>query len=64
MKRLLILAQIVMGVLVLTPAAFGDIVDYMLNVNGTTFCPSYSGYSGTCSTTGAWRLLQFPPLSI
>jgi hypothetical protein len=52
MKRLLIFAQIVMGVLVLAPAAFGDIVDYMLNVNGTTYCPSYSGYSGTCSNYG------------
>jgi hypothetical protein len=32
------------------PAAFADAVDYMLNLNGTTYCPSGTG--ATCSNDG------------
>ncbi len=47
--------SIVLGVAGLAPAAFADIPDYMLNVNGTTYCPgnSQAGSPGLCgSQTG------------
>lgn len=48
MKRLFLCAFF--GVLGMAPAMFADVVDYMLNVNGTTYCPS--GTAATCSSTG------------
>jgi len=48
MKRLILCA--ILGVLGMEPAMFADVVDYMLNVNGTTYCPS--GTAATCSSTG------------
>lgn len=49
MKRLLFLftALVVFG---LVPAMFADIVDYSMNVNGTTYCP---GTGESCTTTVA-----------
>jgi hypothetical protein len=47
MKRLILCA--ILGVLGMAPAMFADVVDYMLNVNGTTYCPSGTG--ATCSST-------------
>jgi hypothetical protein len=48
MKHLTLWA--VLGVLGMAPAMFADVVDYMLNVNGTTYCPAGTG--ATCSSTG------------
>jgi hypothetical protein len=44
----------VLGVTAFAPAAFADIADYMLNVNGTTYCPGggEAGVPGLCSSTG------------
>lgn len=50
MKRLLICT--IAGVLCTAPAMFADVVDYMLNINGTTYCPSGTG--ATCSSTGGF----------
>lgn len=53
MKRL----RLGFGILVvlgLAPASFADITDYMLNINGTTYCPSYTGILGLCSSTGGF----------
>lgn len=33
-----------------SPAAFADVADYMLNINGTTYCPAQTGAS--CGNTG------------
>lgn len=49
MKRLISYA--IFGVLGMAPAMFADIVDYMLNVNGTTYCDTGSG--ATCDFTGS-----------
>ena len=43
---------IIVGVLGLASIAFADIPDYMLNVNGTTYCPGTSGSPGSCSSLG------------
>jgi hypothetical protein len=45
MKRLILCVSL--SLLGMAPAMFADVVDYMLNVNGTTFCPS--GTAATCS---------------
>jgi opacity protein-like surface antigen len=47
MKRLIFCAFL--GVLGMAPAMFADVVDYMLNVNGTTYCPSGDSGFVTCS---------------
>jgi len=39
-------------VLAMAPAMFGDTTDYMLNINGTTYCPSGTGAAGCTSTGG------------
>jgi hypothetical protein len=44
-KRLSLLSLILL-VFGMAPAMFADVVDYMLNVNGTTYCPSYT--AATC----------------
>src|SRR3984957_549560 len=49
MKRLLLCA--LLGVFVIAPAMFADVVDFMLNVNGTTYCDSGTG--ATCDVTGS-----------
>ena len=49
MKRLILCA--ILGVLGTAPAMFADIADYMLNINGTTYCPSYT--AATCSNYGS-----------
>lgn len=46
--------SLTLGVLVVlgtAPAVFGDITDYLLNVNGSTYCDSGTGVSG-CGATG------------
>jgi hypothetical protein len=48
MKRLFVWA--VLGLFAAAPAMFADVVDYMLNINGTTYCPSGTG--ATCSSLG------------
>jgi hypothetical protein len=50
MKRLIFCAFL--GVLGMAPAMFADVVDYMLNVNGTTYCPSYDSGTTVCSSYG------------
>ncbi len=50
MKRLIFCA--ILGVLGTAPAMFADVVDYMLNVNGTTYCPSYDSGTTVCSSYG------------
>ena len=52
MKRLFLWT--VLGVTALAPAAFADIADYMLNVNGTTYCPGggEAGLPALCSSLG------------
>jgi len=52
MKRAVL--SIILGSLALAPMAFGDIADYMLNVNGTTYCPAKPepGSPGLCSNFG------------
>jgi hypothetical protein len=47
MKRLFLCA--ILGALGMAPAMFADVIDYMLNINGTTYCPSGTG--ATCSST-------------
>lgn len=52
MKRLLLM--IAVAGIGAAPAAFADIADYMLNVNGTTYCPG-GGEAGSpllCNSTG------------
>jgi MYXO-CTERM domain-containing protein len=48
MKRLLLCG--ILGVLGMAPAMFADVIDYLLNVNGTNYCDSGSGTG--CSNTG------------
>jgi opacity protein-like surface antigen len=48
MKRLILCA--ILGVLGMAPAMFADVVDYLLNVNGTNYCDTGSGTS--CSNVG------------
>ena len=48
MKRVVLSA--ILGVLGMAPAMFADVPDYMLNVNGITYCPSGTG--ATCSNNG------------
>jgi hypothetical protein len=39
-------------ILGLAPAMFADVTDYMLNINGTTYCPSFSAAS--CDSYGGF----------
>jgi hypothetical protein len=48
MKRLILCA--ILGVFGMATTMFGDVVDYMLNVNGTTYCPATT--EATCTSTG------------
>jgi hypothetical protein len=43
------LLGVVIGVLGMASSGFADITDFMLNVNGTTYCPSTGGYTCTNS---------------
>jgi len=48
------LLAVILGVLGLAPGVFADIPDYMLNVNGTTYCPPLPqpGSPGLCGSFG------------
>jgi len=48
MKRVLILA--VLGLLVTASAMFADVEDYMININGTTYCASFTGLASGCGS--------------
>ncbi len=48
MKKLILCA--LLGVFGMASSMFGDVVDYMLNVNGTTYCPATT--QATCTSTG------------
>jgi hypothetical protein len=43
----------ILVVLGLAPASFADVWDYMVNLNGTSYCASFTGFSGNppCSVT-------------
>jgi len=46
------LLGILVVVLGMAPAMFGDITDYMLNINGATYCPGDTNATGCTSTGG------------
>jgi MYXO-CTERM domain-containing protein len=50
MKRLILCA--ILGVLGMAPSMFADVVDYLLNVNGTLYCDQGSGVSAACAGSG------------
>lgn len=50
MKRLFLGA--VLGFLGMALPGLADVTDYMLNVNGTTYCPSGTGAGAACNTGG------------
>ncbi len=50
MKRLLV--GVVLGFLGMVPPGFADLTDYMLNINGTSYCPSGTG--AVCSSNGGF----------
>ena len=49
MKKLILCA--LLGVFGMAPAMFADIADYMLNLDGTTYCPA--GTADSCGNTVA-----------
>lgn len=52
------------GILValgMAPAMFADITDYMLNINGSTFCPFYGASSGCTTILGNGSLMSTIP---
>ena len=53
MKHRLIFICMCLGVLGMAPAMFADVTDYLLNLNGTSYC-STSSTVGTCSNYGGF----------
>lgn len=53
MKPRLTFICLCLGVLVMAPAMFADVTDYLLNVNGTSYCPGFSTVAG-CSNYGGF----------
>jgi len=50
-KRRVIVICACLAALAMAPAMFADVTDYLLNLNGTSYCPSFTVVTG-CSNTG------------
>jgi hypothetical protein len=59
-KHRLIIICMCLGVLGMAPAMFADVTDYLLNLNGTSYCPGSSSVAA-CSSNGG--LAAVPGLS-